>query len=65
MLVDRLDLDGCVTFAAHVDDLSLLTAPSTADMCVNPDRPTERHGRSTTNQMRECVAFGNAVARSI
>ncbi len=62
-LARRLDLDAYVTFAGRVDDATLFTALSTADVCVNPDRPNAMNDKSTMNKIMEYMALGKPIVQ--
>ena len=47
-----------VTFTGRCSDADLFSALSTADVCVNPDRPCEMNDKSTMNKVMEYMALG-------
>ena len=62
-LATALDLDDLVTFAGRVDDTTLFTILSTADVCVNPDRPNAMNDKSTMNKVMEYMALGKPIVQ--
>jgi len=49
------ELDELVTFTGRVDDATLFTILSTADVCVNPDRPSSMNDKSTMHKFMESL----------
>jgi len=62
-LATRSGLADYVTFTGHVDDETLFTILSTADVCVNPDRPNEMNDKSTMNKILEYMALGKPIVQ--
>jgi glycosyltransferase involved in cell wall biosynthesis len=62
-LSQRLALSDYVTFTGRVDDDILMTILSTADVCVNPDRPNPMNDKSTMNKVMEYMALGKPVVQ--
>lgn len=62
MSVD-MGLKDFVTFTGRVDDQTLMAALSTADVCVNPDRPNEMNDKSTMNKIMEYMALGKPIVQ--
>lgn len=58
-----LRLDSFVTFTGRVDDATLFTVLSTADACVNPDRPNAMNDKSTMNKIMEYMALGKPIVQ--
>jgi glycosyltransferase involved in cell wall biosynthesis len=56
-------LDDLVTFTGRVDDATLFTILSTADVCVNPDRPNAMNDKSTMNKIMEYMALGKPIVQ--
>jgi glycosyltransferase involved in cell wall biosynthesis len=52
-----------VTFTGRVDDPTLFTILSTADVCVNPDRVTTYNDISTMNKIMEYMALGKPIVQ--
>jgi glycosyltransferase involved in cell wall biosynthesis len=62
-LATALELDELVTFTGRVDDTTLFTILSTADVCVNPDRPNAMNDKSTMNKIMEYMALGKPIVQ--
>jgi glycosyltransferase involved in cell wall biosynthesis len=62
-LATALELDELVTFTDRVDDATLFTILSTADVCVNPDRPNAMNDKSTMNKIMEYMALGKPIVQ--
>lgn len=62
-LSTALGLDELVTFTGRVDDPTLFTILSTADVCVNPDRPNAMNDKSTMNKIMEYMALGKPIVQ--
>jgi glycosyltransferase involved in cell wall biosynthesis len=62
-LSQHLGLSDFVTFTGRVDDDTLMTILSTADVCVNPDRPNPMNDKSTMNKIMEYMALGKPVVQ--
>jgi glycosyltransferase involved in cell wall biosynthesis len=62
-LARTLKIDPYVTFTGRVDDATLFTVLSTADVCVNPDRPNEMNDKSTMNKILEYMAMGKPIVQ--
>lgn len=58
-----LGVEDYVTFTGRVDDATLLSALSTAEVCVNPDRPNEMNDKSTMNKIMEYMALGKPIVQ--
>lgn len=56
-------LDDTVTFTGHVDDQTLFTILSTANVCVNPDRPNPMNDKSTMIKIMEYMAMGKPIVQ--
>jgi glycosyltransferase involved in cell wall biosynthesis len=52
-----------VSFPGRVDDQTLFTILSTADLCVNPDRPNTMNDRSTMIKIMEYMALGKPIVQ--
>jgi glycosyltransferase involved in cell wall biosynthesis len=52
-----------VSFPGRVDDHTLFTVLSTADLCVNPDRPNVMNDRSTMIKIMEYMAMGKPIVQ--
>ncbi|MDH2403177.1 glycosyltransferase family 4 protein [Bradyrhizobium sp. SSUT18] len=62
-LAAALELDELVTFTGRVDDATLFTILSTADLCVNPDRPSAMNDKSTMIKVMEYMALGKPIVQ--
>jgi len=62
-LAESMGLTDRVTFTGRVDDATLLTVLSTADVCVNPDRPNAMNDKSTMNKIMEYMALGKPIVQ--
>jgi glycosyltransferase involved in cell wall biosynthesis len=62
-LATAFELDELVTFTGRVDDATLFTILSTADVCVNPDRPNAMNDKSTMNKIMEYMALGRPIVQ--
>ena len=52
-----------MTFIGRVDDATLFSVLSTADICVNPDRPSALNDLSTMNKIMEYMTFGKPIVQ--
>jgi glycosyltransferase involved in cell wall biosynthesis len=62
-LCASLGLADYVQFTGRVDDATLLSALSTADVCVNPDRPNSMNDYSTMNKIMEYMALAKPIVQ--
>jgi len=62
-LSHRAGLDDAVTFTGRVDDHTLFTILSTANVCVNPDRPNAMNDKSTMIKIMEYMALGKPIVQ--
>ncbi|HEY6578735.1 MAG TPA: glycosyltransferase family 4 protein [Rhizomicrobium sp.] len=62
-LARSLALDPFVTVTGRVADETLFTVLSTADVCVNPDRPNAMNDKSTMNKIMEYMALGKPIVQ--
>ena len=62
MTEDR-DLLDTVLFTGRVSDQELLEILSTADLCVNPDRPSDMNDISTMIKIMEYMALGKPIVQ--
>jgi glycosyltransferase involved in cell wall biosynthesis len=62
-LCERLHLSEFVTFTGRVDDSTLFQVLSTAEVCVNPDRPNAMNDMSTMNKIMEYMALGKPIVQ--
>jgi glycosyltransferase involved in cell wall biosynthesis len=62
MVLDK-HLDGMFNFTGRVSDADLLEVLSTADVCVNPDRPCEMNDLSTMIKIMEYMALSKPIVQ--
>jgi glycosyltransferase involved in cell wall biosynthesis len=62
-LSEKLDLNEFVDFYGRVPDDLLVAILNTADICVNPDKPTEMNNLSTMNKIMEYMALKKPVVQ--
>ena len=58
-----MNLQDFVTLTGRVDDKTLFTVLSTADVCVNSDRVTTMNDISTMNKIMEYMAVGKPIVQ--
>ena len=56
-------LEDTVTFTGYVPTAELMEILSTADVCVNPDRPCEMNSMSTMIKIMEYMALGKPIVQ--
>ena len=57
------NLEDTVTFTGYIPDAELLEILSTADVCVNPDKPCEMNSISTMIKIMEYMALGKPIVQ--
>lgn len=62
-LASQLELTKFIDFYGRVDDQVLVEILNTADVCVNPDRPTEMNNLSTMNKIMEYMALKKPIVQ--
>jgi len=62
-MVEDRDLLDTVHFTGRVSDEELLEILSTADICVNPDRPSEMNDMSTMIKIMEYMGLGKPIVQ--
>jgi len=62
-LCGKMELGDYVTFTGPVDDETLCTILSTADVCVDPRRVTPRNTISTSQKIMEYMAIGKPIVQ--
>jgi glycosyltransferase involved in cell wall biosynthesis len=62
-MVRKKRLGDIVTFTGRVPDDELLEILSSADVCVNPDRPCEMNDMSTMIKIMEYMALGKPIVQ--
>lgn len=63
LLARDMRLEDRVTFTGRVDDATLFSVLSTADVCVNPDVPNAMNDKSTMNKIMEYMALGKPIVQ--
>ncbi|XOC83342.1 glycosyltransferase family 4 protein (plasmid) [Microvirga sp. M2] len=58
-----MGLNEWMEFPGRVDDKTLFTVLSTAEVCVNPDRPNQMNDKSTMNKIMEYMALGRPIVQ--
>lgn len=61
--VSERGLDDVIHFTGRIPDAELLEILSTADVCVNPDRPCEMNNISTMIKIMEYMALGKPIVQ--
>ena len=56
-------LEDIVNFTGRIPDAELLEILSTADVCVNPDKPCEMNDISTMIKIMEYMALGKPIVQ--
>jgi glycosyltransferase involved in cell wall biosynthesis len=59
----ELDLDDFIDFYGRVSDEKLVDILNTADICVNPDKPTEMNNLSTMNKIMEYMSLKKPIVQ--
>jgi Glycosyltransferase len=59
----EMGLEEYVDYYGRVDDATMIDVLSTADVCVNPDRPTEMNNLSTMNKIMEYMALKKPIVQ--
>ena len=62
-MVKDKNLEDMVNFPGRVSDQQLLDVLSTADVCVNPDKPCEMNDISTMIKIMEYMALGKPIVQ--
>jgi len=62
-LTDEMDLTDYVDYYGRVDDATMIDILNTAEICVNPDRPTEMNNLSTMNKIMEYMALKKPIVQ--
>lgn len=62
-MVEEKDLGDIVAFTGRIPDAELLEILSTADVCVNPDKPCEMNDMSTMIKIMEYMAMGKPIVQ--
>lgn len=59
----KMGLDDMFNFTGRIPDRELLEILSTADLCVNPDRPNKMNDMSTMIKIMEYLALGKPIVQ--
>jgi glycosyltransferase involved in cell wall biosynthesis len=62
-MVQQMDLEDTVDFTGRAPDEDLIEILSTADVCVNPDRPCDMNDLSTMIKIMEYMALGKPIVQ--
>ncbi len=62
-LTAEMGLNDYITYYGRTDDATMVEVLNTADVCVNPDRPTEMNNLSTMNKIMEYMALKKAMVQ--
>ena len=62
-MVEEKDLRDIVNFTGRIPDKELLEILSTADVCVNPDKPCDMNNISTMIKIMEYMALGKPIVQ--
>jgi glycosyltransferase involved in cell wall biosynthesis len=62
-LAKEMNLDHAFDFYGRVDDETMLNVLNTADVCVNPDKPTAMNDLSTMNKIMEYMALKKPIVQ--
>ena len=62
-LTSEKNLDDMITFTGRISDAELLEILSTADVCVNPDKPCSMNSMSTMIKIMEYMALGKPIVQ--
>ncbi len=62
-LAEQLRVADYVTFTGRVSDDTMVAILNTADVCVNPDKPTAMNDMSTMNKIMEYMALGKPIVQ--
>jgi glycosyltransferase involved in cell wall biosynthesis len=63
ILSSTMGITDYVNFYGRVDDEMLINILNTADVCVNPDKPTEMNNLSTMNKIMEYMALKKPIVQ--
>jgi glycosyltransferase involved in cell wall biosynthesis len=63
MLVETKNVGDMVAFTGRIPDAELLEILSTADVCVNPDKPCPMNSMSTMIKIMEYMALGKPIVQ--
>lgn len=59
----QMGLEKYIDYYGRVDDETMIDVLNTADVCVNPDRPTEMNNLSTMNKIMEYMSLKKPIVQ--
>ena len=62
-LTKKMGLQNYIDYYGRVDDETMVNILNTADVCVNPDKPTEMNNLSTMNKIMEYMALKKPIVQ--
>lgn len=62
-MIQEKQLEDMVTFTGFIPDAEMVEILSTADVCVNPDRPCQMNSMSTMIKIMEYMALGKPIVQ--
>jgi glycosyltransferase involved in cell wall biosynthesis len=62
-MTQKMGLDDYIDYYGRVDDETMINILNTADICVNPDKPTEMNNLSTMNKIMEYMALKKPIVQ--
>ncbi len=63
LLSQQMGLEEYIDFYGRVEDETMVTILNTADICVNPDKPTEMNNLSTMNKIMEYMSLKKPIVQ--
>lgn len=62
-LTHKMELQDYVDYYGRVDDETMINILNTAEVCVNPDKPTQMNNLSTMNKIMEYMALKKPIVQ--
>jgi glycosyltransferase involved in cell wall biosynthesis len=62
-MTQNMNLCNYINYYGRVDDKTMINILNTADICVNPDKPTEMNNLSTMNKIMEYMALKKPIVQ--
>jgi glycosyltransferase involved in cell wall biosynthesis len=62
-MTQNMNLCNYINYYGRVDDETMINILNTADICVNPDKPTEMNNLSTMNKIMEYMALKKPIVQ--
>ncbi len=62
-MTENMGLHDYINYYGRVDDETMINILNTADVCVNPDKPTEMNNLSTMNKIMEYMALKKPIVQ--